>query len=413
MFEVALIVSFLISGSGKSKLITDISTTVEHLLRKTVPGNLARPHVLKTAFTGIAAINIDGSTLHSSLHLPFGNAYQSLPDEKRDQLRDRYQDLKILIIDEVSMIKSDMLYQIHLRLQELKCSSDKLFGGVSVLLFGDLMQLRPVQGDFVFAFPKNKQFETFHVMGPLLDEFTVINLVTNHRQGEDHTYAELLSRLRFGEHTKEDIELLKTRILGESDKKCNKALFIYGTNKACKGKNEDMMNGLPGQVFSNEAKKIPPLAMRSYKFSIGKDDTIDQTSFVNTLHVKIGARLMLIHNIDSGDRLTNGQRGTLVHVQTKTIDGKVKVQCLIVEFDDPNAGTKQRQQHPGCKKWSSTGVPIFEFDLMCSITSVKKSHGAKAKIIQFPVKLCWAITAHKVQGMFFIIIYIIPCRQNK
>jgi hypothetical protein len=84
--------------------------------------------------------------------------------------------LQILIIDEVSLVKSDMLYQLNLRLQEVKECKDN-FGGVCVLLFGDLMQLRPVQAKWIFAVPRSPSFALSHAFSPLLHSSQILNLL--------------------------------------------------------------------------------------------------------------------------------------------------------------------------------------------------------------------------------------------
>ena len=92
--------------------------------------------------------------------MPFGNTVKILGDKKRDQKRNELSRLKILIINEFSMVKADMLYQLNLRLKEIKQikQNDKDFGGVAVILFGDLMQLRPVRARYIFQKPKDNKF---------------------------------------------------------------------------------------------------------------------------------------------------------------------------------------------------------------------------------------------------------------
>jgi hypothetical protein len=106
----------LIIGTGKTKLIADISSTIDYIIRRYQPGSLERPLVVRTAFTGVAACNIDGMTLHTCLSLPFGNQFYSLPDEKRDDMRNKLSDLRFFIIDEISMVKPDLLYQVKKKL---------------------------------------------------------------------------------------------------------------------------------------------------------------------------------------------------------------------------------------------------------------------------------------------------------
>ena len=107
------------AGSGKSTVIDAMSQQMEKIFR--APGdNPNHPYILKAAFTGTAAAKIKGQTLHSAFSFNFGNEFLSLGDKTRDERRVVLGNLKAVIIDEYSMIKSDMLYQLDLRLKEIK-----------------------------------------------------------------------------------------------------------------------------------------------------------------------------------------------------------------------------------------------------------------------------------------------------
>ena len=109
--------------------------------------------VLLTAPTGVVSFNIQGMTLHSALLLPTSQfSYQPLSQDKLNTLRTKLSNLQLLIIDEVSMVGSNMLLQIHKRLQQLKGKGDETtFGDVSILAVGDLFQLQPVAQPYVFC----------------------------------------------------------------------------------------------------------------------------------------------------------------------------------------------------------------------------------------------------------------------
>ena len=130
-------------------------------------------------------------------------------------------------------VDADMLYKIDLRLREVT-QKDLPFGNVAIFVFGDLMQIKPVKGRYIFQSPKNEQFQIAHEMGPLWEGFECINLEINHRQGEDKEYGDMLNRIRIGEETAEDIERLKGRVRDETHediKKETNALYIFGTNR--------------------------------------------------------------------------------------------------------------------------------------------------------------------------------------
>ena len=91
----------------------------------------------------------------------------SLGDKARDERREYLKNLRMVIIDEMSMIKADMFYQLDLRLRELKQNSQDVFGGCSVLLLGDILQLKPVMGRFIFQQPICKDYHLPHMIDPL------------------------------------------------------------------------------------------------------------------------------------------------------------------------------------------------------------------------------------------------------
>ena len=127
------------AGAGKSTVIDVAAQWAQRILQK-AGDNLDQPYVVKTAFTGCAASNIEGQSLHRMFGFSFDNRHFSLNDKARDQRRAIMKNLQVVIIDEISMVKVDMLYQLDLRLQEIKEKIGTPFGGVSILAFGDMMQ---------------------------------------------------------------------------------------------------------------------------------------------------------------------------------------------------------------------------------------------------------------------------------
>ena len=118
-------------GAGTVTVINVLSQQMEKILR-TSGDNPDHPYIIKAAFTGTAAANIKGQTLHTAFSFSFGNEFFTLGDKARDERRCQLENLKVVIIDEFSMMKADMLYQLDLRLREVKEKPDLLFGGVSI-----------------------------------------------------------------------------------------------------------------------------------------------------------------------------------------------------------------------------------------------------------------------------------------
>ena len=167
--------------------------------------NPEHPNMMPCAPTGTAAGHIDGQTLHRAFNLPFRNEYISYSDKLLDFRREQLKNLQFVIVDEMSMMKSDQLFQLDQRLKDIKQKPNIDFGGISVILLGDITQLPPVQGKFIFDEPACDKYRSGDAWDPLSEKFSVINLVTNHRQGSDKDYADLLNRMRIGECTDDDI----------------------------------------------------------------------------------------------------------------------------------------------------------------------------------------------------------------
>ena len=219
-----------------------------------------------------------------------------------------------MIIDEISMVKSEMLYQLDFRLQEIT-QNNKPFGGISLFVFGDFMQLRPVQGRFIFDDPRLIDYKEIHACNPRWEMFASTILEKNHRQGRDKSYADLLNRIRIGKHTEDDMEVLETRVRKKGDIELETAdLFIGGKRRQCFKLNEHyILHKLKesGKLFKIKAVNFTS-SNKDFKPKVDeKDGTIGTTSFQDVLLLRIGAKVMVIHNVDTLDSITNGQFGVI------------------------------------------------------------------------------------------------------
>ena len=383
------------AGAGKSTVI-DVVSKWCHLILSKEGDDSSCPYIIKTAFTGTAASNIQGQTLHTAFGFNFDNKHYSLSDKTRDEKRVLFRNLKIVIIDEVSMVKSDMLYQLDLKLQELKELEGVPFGGVSILAFGDLLQLRPVLGSFPFERPLNKEFHATYYMHNRWEMFKVINLEINHRQGKDKAYADTLNRIRVGKMTNEDSNSLKDRVRSKNHpdlKDCT--LYIVPTRKACAHYNKEYLKSLEGEEILLQARHSNATQKEFKPFIDKKEGAIGTTAFIDSLTLKIGAKIILIHNIDTVDGLTNGQLGTVIDVLK---DKNGKVDKLIVNLVNKEAGTENRKKFPSLAKKYPDSVIIEKVTVSYSLRKKGGVAGSNVMLNQFPVKLAHAITAHKIQG---------------
>ena len=331
---------------------------------------------------------LDGMTYFSALDLKFGIEHVPLSDHKLAQFRDNLSELDLIILDEVSLIGADMLYRIHMRLREIfQC--DDLFANKSILLVGDLLQLPPVKATYIFNRPYNKKFWGLYQDNNLWKSFTPIVLKTIFRQGDASTWANSLNRLRQGIVTDEDEALLRTRIT-EKDFLEKDAMHVFYMNKDVKNHNDKMINKLDSKLVTIPAIKNIP---KGYPVTITEHGTIGTSQFMDKLSLKKGARVKLTFNVNTTDKLVNGSFGEVAGFE---YDSSGNLQFIIVSFDDPSAGKLQREHYSriSSKYKDVNGTPIERHELQCQPTAT-----IRYKILQFPLRLSYASTAHSMQGM--------------
>ena len=368
------------AGTGKSRVINSLYTMMSSIFKQ--PGDdPCCPYVVLSSFTGAASANIGGQTLHSLFGFKFGNSFLSMTERQRAEKRNLFRNLRCIIVDEISMVSADLLYNLDLRLREITMV-DEIMGGLSVFVFGDLFQLQPPKARYVFEEPKNKEHALVYRLRNLWRQFNIIHLEENHRQGEDKQYGDLLNRVRVGLHTEEDIELLRTRVVAQDDPALNNAVHIYGTNAKVNSRNDAKLKEIPGELIRVRAQNQSRTVK---KFSRNNAGCIMNTPFQAVLNLKINAEVVLVHNICTLDGLTNGARGVLVAVEK---DGDT-VKRMLVKFHNPEHGKGQREKNPSYKYPDATYIDPVLWPYFIG--------GATATVFQFPLKGAAAITSHKIQ----------------
>ena len=217
-------------GAGKSHLIKTIYHTAVQTFRYP-PINPELPTVLLMAPTGVAAINIDGTTINTALAIPkeTGDNVPVMSDQKKTQLRLSLSELKLVIIDEISMVGNTTLLHIHQRLKDILfgTTSSLLFAGTSIIDVGDLCQLPPIRKRCVFDTYKNDIYNLCHPW----KVFKMIELNKIMRQKDDQTFIELLNRVRTATQTEDDINIIQSRSISPSDPNYpSDALHIWAEN---------------------------------------------------------------------------------------------------------------------------------------------------------------------------------------
>jgi len=219
---------------------------------------------------------------------------------------------KLLVIDEISMISPDALNFIHRRLEEIAglLPGQSLFGNVSILAVGDLFQLKPVGASPIFGQPKDDHAK---LAGSLWKEnFQFMELTQTMRQQNDQPFAELLNRVRTEECTKEDIETLKSRQIAPDDPNYpREALHAFPTNAAVDEHNDEMLvstcTGICTLVAIDAERDIQTGQAKM-------SDSSGSESLPTILKVAVGARVMLLRNVDVQDGLCNGARGNIEEI---------------------------------------------------------------------------------------------------
>ena len=370
-------------GVGKSHIIKLVHHETSVLKQKSSnfqPNDIV---VLLTAFTGTAAFEIDGMTIHSALGFTPNKDYVPLSSNKLNTIRMFLSKLLVLIIDEVSMVGSDFLYKIHRRLVEIK-GVEAPFGGVSVLAVGDLFQLPPVCQGQVFDDPS---IPLARLEGSMWkSQFSLFELTQSMRQKDDIGFSELLGRVRLGKCSKTDYDVLMSRNIEDTDHLAN-VLHVFSTNRAVDQHNHKMLKDKISSIFSfTSVDKAKDSESGLIKFNFSKCKQSETGNLRELLEVGVGARVMLTVNVDVSDGLVNGVCGTVVGFDN---DSSANVKIIFVQFDNPCVGRRKRLSvFPGA-------VAIERKEVSFSVKYGKRVIGYR---LQFPLNLAWACTIHKVQG---------------
>ena len=262
--------------------------------------------------TGIAANNIGGQTIHSFFKLSVG--VQTHETMNKERWAPIYEKIDLIIIDEISMVRKDVFEYMDKIMRKYK-DPNKPFGGVKLILFGDLYQLPPVitpdaknhlreiYGNDLNYFFDSEAYSTLDLL--------ILNLNEIYRQKEDRSYAELLNKMRRNELSNEDLNNLNKRVtLNEPDKEP----ILSTKNNLVKSYNLQKLASLPGEVKTYCANVNPPPWLKE-NFVLEKYCRAEEK-----LKLKIGARVMVLIN-DSGEsrKYFNGSLGTVKNLDENTV----------------------------------------------------------------------------------------------
>ena len=398
--------TFLTGGAGVGKSVL-LRTLYQALLKYYTRGAGENPddiQVLLCAPTGKAAHNIGGNTIHSTFCIPVGRgfAYKPLDMQQLDTMRCKYHKLKMVFIDEISMVGKNMFNFINLRLQEIK-GCTKPFGGISLIAFGDLFQLKPVMDSWIFSQPRTG----IACLSANLwqDHFTVFELDEIMRQKDDLSFAQMLNRLREGNQLSEDIDVLKLRQLTtttDSDTSLVDNLphlytkrvegSLHNDRVLAKLGNEqkitvDAVDNVSGDVSESVRQRV------LHKVP---DDAAKTMGLEKSLHVGIGLPCELCLNIDVADGLTNGTPCVIQKFDYR-VAGSARCSIIWVLFENSAIGVHWRHKYSHLYNASipRTWTPVLETTRSFSIQHYKTYQVIRR---QFPLHMAAGKTIHKAQG---------------
>ena len=240
-----------------------------------------------------------------------------------------------------------------------------------------------------------------HSIAPIWDDFQPVVLRQNHRQGEDRTLADILNRVARGSHRESDLEVLSSKIMAKNDPRLpTDGVFIFTINADVNDQNNKFLDAMEGiETILNAT--VRHSTMKNFKPHIENDGSIKGTPLQSQLRVKRGAEVMLTHNIDTCDGLTNGAFGKIIDF---SYNSNKKVKHILIEFYNANVGRTTRLKFPQyINKYPGKNVtPIGLHESHYNIKNAFSTSASKAIAINFPIKLSFSVTSHKVQGQIIL-----------
>ncbi|WP_010255669.1 helix-turn-helix domain-containing protein [Myroides injenensis] len=364
------------AGTGKTTLLKEIIATTHK-------------NTVVVAPTGIAALNAGGVTIHSFFHLPFAAfipdtnnppifsehlKFENRSSLKRHMLmsnarRALFTSMDLLVIDEVSMLRADVLDAMNFVLQRVR-KNQLPFGGVQVLFIGDLLQLPPVVKNEEWEILKRYYDGVFFFHSEVLRNNLPLYIELNkvYRQSDDK-FLDILNNLRNNSITQNDIQFLNQYIKPEFDTKENPGYITLTTHNAKADQiNNDALKGLEAKEYSYTAEIVADFPEKIYPIEA-------------KLTLKVGAQVIFIKNdLSPEKRFFNGKMG---------IVKSLSPQEIFVHFPDENITIEvERYEWQNIKYTVDPNTKEIKEDVLGTFT-------------HYPLKLAWAITVHKSQGLTF------------
>ncbi len=387
MFQLAI---QLVNQTNRNIFLTGKAGTGKTTFLKYIRENCPK-QIAVVAPTGVAAINAGGVTIHSFFQLPLspfipetsGLAFSGGNEEtiNRHSLLSRLrfnndkrkvlQQLELLVIDEISMVRCDVLDAMDTVLRHIRHRPHERFGGVQVLFIGDMLQLPPVVKDQEWNLLSEYYSGHYFFDSKVLEEEPPLYIEFNkiYRQSDEQFIA-VLNQVRNNELDEEGMRILESRFRPTFRRSKQDGYIILTThNEKARQINVNELNNLGGQVFTFEAEIKGDFPDRAYPAD-------------EVLHLKTGAQVMFIRNdpADNGKRFFNGKIGVVSGLDAD----KIFVRC------EEGAG----EIEVGKEEWENIRYTLNK-------TTRHLETDVLGSFKQYPLRLAWAITIHKSQGLTF------------
>ncbi|CAG2216944.1 unnamed protein product [Mytilus edulis] len=388
------------AGVGKSYVTKALYQMAVKFYSKQAGEDFSSNKVMLLAPTGKAAYHIHGNTIHSALKVPVNQKlqYKQLSSAALNTLRNQIGEVNLIFIDEISMVGFNMLNFIHQRLMEVT-QKNELFGGISVIAVGDLFQLKPVMDSYLFTSPTTGYMPL--ATNIWKENFTMFELHEIMRQSENKPFAELLNRLREGNHNKQDISVLKERNINENTEDYPWAVpHLFCTNEKVDSFNSAIIHRKNDLVYVIRAHdkfigSAPP-GLKAKILDSFRNNKQNSKQLLNSLEVAENTYYEITANLDTTDGLINGASCKMMKVEINQIS-EYASGILWVQFEDQNIGKQHRREnrrlYKSChlKEWTPL-EPVSK-----SFAAGNKGE-AQIQRSQFPIRPAHAKTVHRSQG---------------
>ena len=374
----------LVKFTSKSVFLTGKAGTGKTTFLRNLP-NITRKRMAVVAPTGVAALNAGGVTIHSFFQLPFtpyipegADVSFVTKDEDGNAVREQFRmsgnkiklmrSLDLLVIDEISMVRSDLLDAVDSVLRHYRRSSLP-FGGVQLLMIGDLYQLTPVVKEekwrIISRFYRSPYFFDSNALKKV--DYVTVELTHIFRQ-QDDVFISILNQIRTNTLTSESLAVLNSRVSTNTADDDEQNIRLTTHNNDANGINTSKLDALEGQEYTFEADIIDNFPPYMYPTD-------------ETLTLKVGAQVMFIKNDSSPAKLYyNGKIGKITEID----DTKIMVLC---KGDLSPIEVKE-------EKWENIQYVVNN-------ETKEIEQNVIGEFIQYPLRLAWAITVHKSQGLTF------------